>query len=687
MVAEGTSWTLDRSLETTAVYGDLTATVDWNDGTATNVAVEHQQTLGSLVVDVDYSLDRNGFFNVPSRRTLIEKTLQSVASRLTDTLTAISPSGSNTWSASFLDPGNGSVTSKENLSMGQNRLRVFVGGYAMNGPLAIGGGGGFQVGSGSSQAFKDAVKGRGQSGALLSKPTDVAPWGGSIAFNTSIDWYFGEAPPPTGNQQFDFVSTVAHEFMHSLGIGTTTPWDNLVVGGTFTGPRSVEKYDGPGNVPLSADLQHWADGTTDAGQPSAMDKVALRGVRVLPNPLDYAGLDDIGWNVAYSSARLTINHTYPDNGTYAPKVTLTGSNLGAIATTASVSVTNVAPSLENIATMEAERDLPLKRDELGKFSDPGFDAPSRTPPSKESFPYTINWGDGSKVDQGIATIKSAGKAGQPTLGTVAADHTFDQVGTFFPSIEVRDDDGGVATKSFRVNVVLPRVLVGVSPDRVAENAGAKAVRLTIDRRELDLSAPLEVRLSATPDSGLILPATVTLAAGQQRTTIFVGVTDNTVRDGTRSHTITARAPNYSNGQTTLVVIDNESAPYQNPGNPLDVSDNGRIEPQDALQVINAINAGMGGSLDPSKATGLPPFFDVSGDDFLAPLDALRVINHLNANGNGEGEGKSRAVPSIPIDPVAADAFFASAMLNQDDSFAMQEAIEGSTGSMRRRRVR
>lgn len=63
--------------------------------------------------------------------------------------------------------------------------------------------------------------------------------------------------------------------------------------------------------------------------------------------------------------------------------------------------------------------------------------------------------------------------------------------------------------------------------------------------------------------------------------------------------------------------------------PLDVNDDGRVEPIDALVILNRINRGVAGSVsDASK------FFDVNDDGVVAPIDALRIINSLNRQDEG-----------------------------------------------------
>jgi subtilisin family serine protease len=69
------------------------------------------------------------------------------------------------------------------------------------------------------------------------------------------------------------------------------------------------------------------------------------------------------------------------------------------------------------------------------------------------------------------------------------------------------------------------------------------------------------------------------------------------------------------------------APWQNPDDRHDVSNDGLVTPRDALLVINRLN--YGGGLPSLQTAQPPPFYDVNGDNYLSPLDALLVINELN----------------------------------------------------------
>ena len=99
----------------------------------------------------------------------------------------------------------------------------------------------------------------------------------------------------------------------------------------------------------------------------------------------------------------------------------------------------------------------------------------------------------------------------------------------------------------------------------------------------------------------------------------------------------------------------DQKPWQNPVNPLDVNDDGRVAPLDALWIVNQLNQSEAHELPPPTSTNAPPpFLDTSGDGNVTPLDALLVINFLNARGgvfHGEAEAWSMAAtvndPQIP----------------------------------------
>jgi hypothetical protein len=104
----------------------------------------------------------------------------------------------------------------------------------------------------------------------------------------------------------------------------------------------------------------------------------------------------------------------------------------------------------------------------------------------------------------------------------------------------------------------------------------------------------------------------------------------------------------------------------NPGDPLDVNNDGFISPIDALLVINHMNANNGTTGVPLTGFISAPFMDVNHDRFVSPIDALLVINHLNSLddiGVGEGEGEGEAADSFFEDLGAGDDGSEDALLS------------------------
>lgn len=84
-----------------------------------------------------------------------------------------------------------------------------------------------------------------------------------------------------------------------------------------------------------------------------------------------------------------------------------------------------------------------------------------------------------------------------------------------------------------------------------------------------------------------------------------------------------------------------------PDNPFDVDANGRIEPLDALIVLNHITRHGNGA--PAPSGDASPFPDVNRDGVVNPLDSLLVLNYLSQSslqGGAAAEGENaRAMPT------------------------------------------
>src|SRR5581483_1918929 len=136
--------------------------------------------IAHVTVQFNYSLDASGFFAAhPTAKDRLNDAAATFGI-LTDNLAAIAPSGSNTWAEDFPNPGaaGGPEITINNPKVPANTLVVYIGARSdLSGPeLGQGGPGGWSAGG--TQSWLNTVRGRGQSGALASTPTDYAPWGG-----------------------------------------------------------------------------------------------------------------------------------------------------------------------------------------------------------------------------------------------------------------------------------------------------------------------------------------------------------------------------------------------------------------------------------------------------------------------------------------------------------------------------
>lgn len=241
----------------------------------------------------DFSLDRSGFFNDPARRSALVQAGHMLADRFDDALTAITPSGGNRWTPSVLDPVTGGQVNIGRTSIPANTIVVYAGARSLPGvTLAIGATGGFSATG--TQAWFNTIKGRGQSGALAANPTDVAPWGGSLSFDTTgVDWNFSTTSTGLTTGKTDFISVAMHELGHIMGLGLSGSWKRLVSGSNFVGAKASAANGGP--VPLASDKGHFKEGLKSHKIEVALDPTLTTGARKFFSNVDYAALLDIGW--------------------------------------------------------------------------------------------------------------------------------------------------------------------------------------------------------------------------------------------------------------------------------------------------------------------------------------------------------------------------------------------------------
>ncbi len=579
LVAEGDPFEIVRNVDTTGLLGNVSAQIRWGDGTQSAAAVNSQPATGGLKIRFDYSLDSSGFFSGANqyRRELLQLAADSIVRRFSDELDAINPNAGAKmeWIANFTNPstGNSTINSNgtardavaKNLKVNANELVIFPGARDLSGfERGRGGPGGFAfpgVGSITPQelaninAFRDTVQFRGETGAKASPPTDFGPWGGSIAFdNNGTNWYFNKDIDGIQPGQTDFITVAMHELTHVLGFGNAginKSWSTYTNGNSFTGAKANAAYVGTSNPPLNQSF-HWADSILNTDNQATLMRSSLNNNERQPiTSLDVAALDDIGWTLVGSTVTVTANHVYGDNGSFPVEIVLTGSSLGELVipvTTASV--TNVKPTLSVAANQNVVVNSPLSIINIGSISDPS---------SSDTFTYTVNWGDGSDVDSGVATINQTGNATRPTLASFDGTHTYSTAGNFTVRVRVDDGDGGIDEKTFSVAVSSPpKLSLTLDKSSIVENSGNAAAELTITRSGPASTSPQTIRLNSTDPSEASVPATVVIPANATSVKVPVAAVDDALLDGDQSLELSASGSGVDPAVIDLLVKDHET---------------------------------------------------------------------------------------------------------------------------------
>ena len=148
----------------------------------------------------------------------------------------------------------------------------------------------------------------------------------------------------------------------------------------------------------------------------------------------------VKWNFGDGSPEvigtLTPSHTYAVNGIYTVTLTVTDDDGGVGSDTLTVTVSNVAPTVEAGPNQSVNEGVSVSF--TGSFSDPAGTADT----------YTVKWnfGDGSPE----------------VIGTLTPSHTYADNGIYTVTLTVTDDDGGVGSDTLTVTVsnVVPTVEAG-----------------------------------------------------------------------------------------------------------------------------------------------------------------------------------------------------------------------------------
>lgn len=206
--------------------------------------------LSAFTIQLDYSLDTNGFFDDQERRLALQAAADRWGDIITQELTAVATTDDrNDVRIGFTHPATGmsyqisSAASEDSdqlagnsiadeyrdgISIPADTILIFAGGREL--PAA--GRGGTGLGLNFTRVFDDesGIHNRGFNVGFGSQPM----WGGVVTFDLDRNWSFAIEEP--GSSGLDFYSIALHEIGHVLGLSISfDDFQDLVVGDSFIG--------------------------------------------------------------------------------------------------------------------------------------------------------------------------------------------------------------------------------------------------------------------------------------------------------------------------------------------------------------------------------------------------------------------------------------------------------------------
>jgi 6-phosphogluconolactonase (cycloisomerase 2 family)/Ca2+-binding RTX toxin-like protein len=194
--------------------------------------------------------------------------------------------------------------------------------------------------------------------------------------------------------------------------------DQLVTEGEIVSLTSAAFADAGGPQGHTATID-WGDGS------------AVEAALVHQDPAENAGT-------------VSGDHVYADDGAYTVTVTVTDDSGLWGGDTLTVTVQNMAPTVEAGPQQTVDEGSTLSL-APAVFNDPG---------TADTHTATVDWGDGTPPETGTAVETPFGPPGDAAGadGTVSGAHAYGDNGTYTVTVAVNDDDGAVAADTLPVTV-------------------------------------------------------------------------------------------------------------------------------------------------------------------------------------------------------------------------------------------
>jgi hypothetical protein len=287
----------------------------------------------ALTIEIRYELAGSAFFDQPGAKEALRAAADFYEDLISDQLGAIDPAQypGSSWIPTHADPLTGlpvNMVAQTNLVVPPDTIIIYAGSMNLGTATARAGAGGVVLNVGGPLAWWNQLIGRGETGAsqivggaYTLNPTDFAPWGGVIFFNSAVaNWNFSTTDA-TGTAGPDALSVALHEIGHILGLGTyraDCSWTTRInpANGHFTGPLATQSF--ASNPPT--DAVHLLPGSTKSGaygcfgvahgsllKPLMSAALPASNNFYVPTDVDLAMLRDIGWELAIPERAASVS--------------------------------------------------------------------------------------------------------------------------------------------------------------------------------------------------------------------------------------------------------------------------------------------------------------------------------------------------------------------------------------------
>ncbi len=126
------------------------------------------------------------------------------------------------------------------------------------------------------------------------------------------------------------------------------------------------------------------------------------------------------------------------------------------------------------------------------------------------------------------------------------------------SVNIRVAAGNVLSNIVSIDVLdFESLIVQLTVNRLREDAGRRATKLTINRSNTDRDLPLEVALFSSNSNRVPVPTTTIIGENRQGIVVNLDVIDNAALDGEETIVLSAQAEGYFVGQVELILEDFE----------------------------------------------------------------------------------------------------------------------------------